>query len=767
MNHATTRTKAVSLLLILAMLSVLVAAFVPFVSTATEEEFQDFSYQTPNDYDMIDATTTLRFLCSVPAGKVTGYTAAGFVMSKTVSNPTVGGDGCATASTTTVYRSVTADGDTVDAPDGRFWVAVKLTNIPRSYFDGTIYVRAYATDGEGTRYSDAKVITVWGANAIEYHSNWDLATRNASEYSIQNPDYPANNDYKTFGIKKSVKSLWTGAVRYFPKDNNEYAGNDLLIEFSFLYNDTMSNASDGTLTVMYIENNNVFNINLKTGKITAKERTGDFYVYPTPADIEADASLKSVDIGEYGWHRFGVRIHQVPINNNGVEDYQIIATAYLDGERILEVDKTAFTKSKDYNFTKTDANKIYSYTGKLYNLTTSTNRMIYDKISKNCDAYVLYDEKIYKSSVNAGYLILQDLSFSCGQTFKQQVAKVADPVSQTYKTTDGQSLTAKVYFAAAGAHEHVWDGNYTITKQPTLFENGWKADHCSVCGAGHAVAVTPSEMTPVVFNGQDATSAPTGWANVANNNKTVLAEGMTFKFLADDNGHFYPTAGNPEGNDLLVEFSVLWNDTLTSWGGDLDLGNFTGGSGSGSDKTTIYLHTSNAQLELNDGKDTGGVAAKVLYHSDSPAAWHDNYSNISGGNGWHRIGLRYHQTAALDGDTVVYTLTYTLYVDGVKINEVLTSNSRFTDRGYKLFTATNDNGVLKYADNTNENTKFHWIQLKNFYNAGSDRCVAFADLIITSGHDFVQQVEPAASPVASPINLGWCDEELMYYKLAD
>ena len=31
----------------------------------------------------------------------------------------------------------------------------------------------------------------------------------------------------------------------------------------------------------------------------------------------------------------------------------------------------------------------------------------------------------------------------------------------------------------------------------------------------------------------------------------------------------------------------------------------------------------------------------------------------------------------------------------------------------------------------------------------------------------MQQVEPAGTPTASPINLGWYDEELVYYKLAD
>ena len=729
MNFANTRKKAVSLLLILAMLTVLLAALVPIVSTADGDEIQDFGYQAPKDYSMIDATSNLRFVFTVSAEKLAGYTSVGFVFSKTDDTPSIE-EGCATHPATTVYRSITADGRKQDAPDGRYWVAVKLTNIPRSYFDGTIYVRAFVTDGEGTRYSSTESISVWGANAIEYHSNWDIETRNASDYSIQNPDYSGNNDYKTFGIKKDVRTLWSGSNRYFPKDTNNYAGNDLLIEFSFLYNDTMSNASDGTLTVMYIQNNNVFNINLKTGLISNNERSGDVVLY------KADDS-GNIPIGGYGWHRFGVRIHQNPINANGVEDYQIVATAYLDGEKILEVDKTAYAKTKTGD-----------YTGKLFNLEPYTNRMIYDKVSKKCDAYVMI-EKIYKSSANPGYLVLQDLSFSCGQTFKQQVAKVADPVSQTYKTTDGNTLTAKVYFAAAEAHEHVWDGVYTVTKQPTMFEDGWKSEHCSVCGAGRSVAVTPSNMVPVVFNGHDAASAPDGWKN----GKTVIAKGDTFKFLADDNDHFYPTAGNPEGNDLLVEFSVLWNSTLTSWGGDLDLGNFSGGTS----RTTIYLHTNNAKLELNDG----GEGAQILYPSPF-----SNYSTITGGNGWHRIGLRYHQTAALDGNDVVYTLTYTLYVDGVKINEVKTANERFADDKYLLYTATNENGVLKYADNT-ESRYFHWIQMKSFYDAPSDRCVAFADLMINSGHEFVQRVEKLNTPVAAPFDLGSWDPAVMHYQLAD
>ena len=734
MNFANTRKKAVSLLLILAMLTVLLAALVPIVSTADGDEIQDFGYQAPTDYSMIDATSNLRFVFTVSAEKLAGYTSVGFVFSKTDDTPSIE-EGCATYPATTVYRSITADGKKQDAPDGRYWVAVKLTNIPRSYFDGTIYVRAFVTDGEGTRYSSSESISVWEAHpAIEYHSNWDLATRNASDYSIQNPDYPANNDYKTFGIKKDVKSLWTGNIRYFPKDNNAYAGNDLLIEFSFLYNDTMSNASDGTLTVMYIQNNNVFNINLETGLISNNTRTGDIVLY------KADDS-GNIPIGGYGWHRFGVRIHQNPINANGVEDYQIVATAYLDGEKILEVDKTAYAKTK-----------TGSYTGKLFDLEPYTNRMIYGAIpnDKKCDAYVMI-EKIYKSSANPGYLVLQDLSFSCGQTFKQQVTKVADPVSQTYKTTDGETLTAKVYFAAAEAHEHVWDGVYTITKPATLLENGWKSDHCSICGAGHAVVSTPSETTPVVINGHDAT-APAGWGDGTN----FYASSKSLQDIAKEEGHFYPTKDNLQGNDLLVEFSILWNSTLTTGSGkSLDLGWFSGDSNTPS---TVWLHLDNKNndcpytggIELSDGE--GGV---VNQYPDNPAV--SRY-------GWHRIGLRYHQTATKNGENVDYTLTYSAYVDGVKVTEVVGGAARYVDKGYCLYNATIKNGELEYSDGSSERF-YTWIRASGFFNFKSDKYLVLADLMTSAGHDFMQQVEPAPSPVASPINLGWYDEELVYYQL--
>ena len=153
--------RALSLALIAAMLIVAVAAVFPITASADAPEFDDFSYQTlaaldlPNDDD-----TALRFLFTIGS---LDYDEVGFVLSKTNANPTIGGSACFKAGTNNVYRSVTADGEQIDAPAGRFWVAIKLTGIPRSYFDGTLYVRPFVKDGETVRYGDASSLTVCSA----------------------------------------------------------------------------------------------------------------------------------------------------------------------------------------------------------------------------------------------------------------------------------------------------------------------------------------------------------------------------------------------------------------------------------------------------------------------------------------------------------------------------------------------------------------------------------------------------------------------------
>ena len=276
--------------------------------------------------------------------------------------------------------------------------------------------------------------TDYAEEPIVYLTNWNAAERAASPYSIDNPD-----DHKdTFGFKEAIKDV--------RGDDHYYGGNDLLIEFSFLYNATMANAShDGTLAVMYIENNNLFNVNVKTGKITAAERSGDVYVYPTPEAIALDSSVKTVDIGEYGWHRFAVRIHQDAVNNGGEVEYTVIATAYLDGAKIIEIDKTAYALSKH--------NGSSGYTGLLYTATIEDDNVVCADLPENkyCDVYVMV-ECIYanEDDANAGYVVVADVDITCGADFVEDVSAVADPAADTLEVADGVELPAAIYYEYAG-----------------------------------------------------------------------------------------------------------------------------------------------------------------------------------------------------------------------------------------------------------------------------------------------------------------------------
>ena len=154
--HAKTRpNRALSLFLILAMLVTLFAALLPVAVSAGDpepEEIQNFGYQSSADFAIGGESTDLRFLFTIGS---LDYDEVGFVFSfESYGNkktPTVGGSGCYTVSVNTVYRSITADGKTVNAPNGRYWVAAKVTNIPFAKYYEWIYVRAFVTDDHDTR----------------------------------------------------------------------------------------------------------------------------------------------------------------------------------------------------------------------------------------------------------------------------------------------------------------------------------------------------------------------------------------------------------------------------------------------------------------------------------------------------------------------------------------------------------------------------------------------------------------------------------------
>ena len=183
-KHHSTR-RATSLLVLLAMLIVSVAALLPTVASADPvgdhaSDIQDFSYQTLSSANPNDDDTDLRFMFTVGS---LDYDAVGFVFSTSDSAPTAGGKN--TYSTEIVYRTITANGDEIPAPTDRYWVAVKLSDILLSDFETTIYVRPFIKDGANYSYVDAASLTVLEALTLD-----KVVAGEGSIYNSKSPSGP-------------------------------------------------------------------------------------------------------------------------------------------------------------------------------------------------------------------------------------------------------------------------------------------------------------------------------------------------------------------------------------------------------------------------------------------------------------------------------------------------------------------------------------------------------------------------------------------------
>ena len=157
------RSKRITLLSLAILLIASVAVLMTVLLGSADEpqaEIKHFGYQTVSGDGLGSASTDLRFLFTVGS---LSYTRVGFVLSKTNATPTVGGSGCIVYETASVHSAVYANGEKITAPDGRYWVAVKVSGIPNASFSTPIYARPFVQDGSGIRYLSAKDISVCAA----------------------------------------------------------------------------------------------------------------------------------------------------------------------------------------------------------------------------------------------------------------------------------------------------------------------------------------------------------------------------------------------------------------------------------------------------------------------------------------------------------------------------------------------------------------------------------------------------------------------------
>ena len=259
-------------------------------------------------------------------------------------------------------------------------------------------------------------------------------------------------------------------------------------------------------------------------------------------------------------------------------------------------------------------------------------------------------------------------------------------------------------------------------------------------------------------------------------------------YYADVRGenHFYPTETNPDGNDLLVEFSILWNESIQNFNpasncymcGRFDKnGPFyffspvVGCPTSDAAVAGAFEWMGNFATPISDSEVT--TPATMCGASDKYA----DYPNIMGADpdhpeyGWHRVGIRYH-LELLDGksgaDLKDYVGIATCFVDGVAIFKLSTGADGMQNWESMLFKAESDGeGGIVYSDAGDYVIPF--IMNKSFTKAGTTAYLAFSDVYVSCGKDFLMKVEKVASPAAETLEVAEGVEipAPVYFKLAD
>ena len=347
---------------------------------------------------------------------------------------------------------------------------------------------------------------------------------------------------------------------------------------------------------------------------------------------------------------------------------------------------------------------------------------------------------------------------------------------------------------------HSWSIIATADTNPTCTEEGIKSIKCYRCqakqpGSEEAIPATghsavPVVVTPTFFSEGLAegpcescneiqsytvpkTEVKLNVINTSHNKNNIPQQTASIADALGDKS-FLPTNSDGTGaNDLYLEFSILWNDTMSSiQGSGIGFGSIANSADVDEEDASIIkpfswlYYNSSARwcpfvggFEFSEGQCIEGPVWKENSTS------RDDFTIIEGLDGWHRIGLKYHQEFQVSGGKVVSEyVTVTVYVDGEETNKIR------LDWGAFFYSTALVNGELVFTESID--VLAHYAV---FYRVGNgalkdgvtdDAYFPFADCILSVGDGFVLDVEPVENPEAQDFTQG--DVTLsgkMYYQL--
>ncbi|MBR5044227.1 MAG: hypothetical protein IKX66_02660, partial [Clostridia bacterium] len=606
----------------------------------------------------------------------------------------------------------------------------------------------------------------------------------------------ADNNNKDVAVLKNAADI--RGDKHFAPTEEDPDGNDLWFEYSFLYNDSLqyrdnpanlaemrlfgfrsaSNASNyrGFYYIYFLNDD---------GKGGAFNTSGDcpwaghidfstYYPGSNPGqncaiDLTSEGNtLNGKPIGRYiagwgagrddapylwdseyqtmgGWHRLGFHYHQEARIENGEVRYEGYTELFIDGVKCWKVLTNMEGYLKSGQWKDTD----WSLKGKNLLLWTAAidpndnTKLVY---TENDDVRVGLRLDNLASSSQSVFIGLDDIQWNCGDGFVHPVVRVENPKPVKFTVADGVEVDGAMYYTYA--HDHDWDEEYTVTEEATVLENGTKIDHCKICGETRE---SVAAFVPKVFNPADLSNYE--------GDKSMLLLSKTLPQIAGDD-HFYPTDATPAGKAVYFEFAILYNETMANSATDeFDLClNYQGTGG-----RTLYVFVTKDNgtgwCKYSGGFDYSGKKAILYGPEGGDSQPKENYPNM-GNYGWHMIGVKFYQTAALDGEgNVVYSGVSTLYVDGTKVWELDYDMTRLIlkadgSKTLRLFDAKNEEGVLKYSDNPNAAKVRMQLRGEGILSSAAPMYFVYGQetwAIVSA--DFAPAYQPVADPAAATFQL--------------
>lgn len=490
---------ALAILLVLAMVTVAFAAILPVaadVTLAEDGEIEDYRYQTVTGTNVkTSEETDLRFLFSIDETKLNDYTAVGFVFSKSDDPVKVDSPKVNYKEVTAVYSAVIANSEEIPAPDGRYWVAVKLSEIPHASFATEIYVRPFVEDGEGTRYGETTHINVCKALGHTHEASLLCPHCDGCDLDVDFPTVLVVNNAEATEVYLQANyedEILAGGKHFYPDVSNGYNGNKLYVEFSILWNQAFADNCKGVLCSGNSRADGAESVkwawmtmtNGGDGQSDCQYAGGyekcDLNTVEYPAGVSMAGSSSAFDQfpnlagadhanPEYGWHRVTFELYQEVTNVAALEadatagataaQYKLTGTYYIDGVKLAQLSYSGDGKSNGGywggpgKLSNSNKNLDSMYKGLFSARSDGNGNVVYkDLFELNAVAGKKYSTHAFIGFIGVvannpevpGYIVYGDVSFTCG-TLVQDVERAADPTVATIAPV-GYGLPTNVYY---------------------------------------------------------------------------------------------------------------------------------------------------------------------------------------------------------------------------------------------------------------------------------------------------------------------------------